>query len=340
MKLLSIRQLRGITLALLVQSTVSMLSAASFDQMVVFGDSLSDNGNFSLALGPGVLSNLDYDSRRLTDGPGTTPSTNIVGVAAEQLNGLLGLSPLTPALLGGSNYAWARATTAANSGDLPSGTTPGTGAQVGAYLSTHPQASPGSLYVLWAGANDLFNGNTATDIQNAENAAISQLNAQITALLTAGAKTVIWFNIPDLSLTPAGFLEGPELNNQLHLSSLRFKEDWAASLHSLEMNFPDARVIGVDTYAFIHSLVENPADYGLSNVTTPAQGQSGVNPDQYLFWDTLHPTTKADGLLANYALQQLQAAPVPEAGSGVYIGVLTFGLMLWRIRSAKFRRSR
>src|SRR5882724_6965896 len=94
------------------------MAAASYDKMIVFGDSLSDNGNLAAAAGPGVLSSFNYDPFRVTDGPTTTPSTSITGVTVEQLNSLLGLPTLTPALMGGNNYAWAFATTATNAPDL------------------------------------------------------------------------------------------------------------------------------------------------------------------------------------------------------------------------------
>jgi outer membrane lipase/esterase len=324
-------RIHAISVALLIPFIPSTF-AASYDQMIVFGDSLSDNGNFSLALGPGVLSALNYDSMRLTDGLATTPATSITGVTVEQLNQLLGLPTLAPALLGGNNYAWARATTASNAPDPSAGVTPGTGTQIAAYLSTHPQASPDSLYVLWAGANDLFNASTPGEIQSAETAAISNLNMQVSALLSAGAKNILWFNIPDLSLTPAGALEGAILSQQLHASSLQFKQDWANSIDAFRAAHPDASIAGVDSFAFLFSLVTQSALYGLTNVTTPAQGQAGINPDQYLFWDTLHPTTNADTALARFAAQQLPIAAVPEANSSIYLGVLLLGLVLRKMR--------
>lgn len=320
---------RAIAVALLV-NIIPSLFAASYDQMVVFGDSLSDNGNFSTLLGPGTLASLNYDARRITDGPQTTPSTSITGVTVEHLNQLLGLPSLDPALLGGNNYAWARATTQFNAPDFIHGITPGTGAQVLSYLSTHPQASPDSLYVMWAGANDLLNATTPAEIQAAEQAAITNLNLQISGLLNAGAKTILWFNLPDLSLTPLGVAAGAALSQQYHLASLQFRDDWARSLDFYKIAHPEANVLGVDTYAFLVSLVSQPSAYGFTNVTTPAQGQIGVNPDDYLFWDSLHPTTKADLALASFAYQQLQVAAVPEASSGIYFGLLLFGLALHR----------
>jgi hypothetical protein len=47
----------------------------------------------------------------------------------------------------------------------------------------------------------------------------------------------------------------------------------------------------------IHSLFKQVTQYGLTNVTTQAQSDP-VNPDQYIFWDYLLPTTKMHQLIA------------------------------------------
>ena len=64
-------------------------AASPFTADVVFGDSLSDDGNLSLALGSPVIS-------RFTTNPGT--------VGAEDVAAHFGLS-LSPSLLGGTDFA-------------------------------------------------------------------------------------------------------------------------------------------------------------------------------------------------------------------------------------------
>ena len=57
------------------------------------------------------------------------------------------------------------------------------------------------------------------------------------------------------------------------------------------------RIADVDIYGLYQSILANPAAFGYTNVTTPAQGLA-VNPDQYLFWDTpSHPTTTGHRLI-------------------------------------------
>jgi outer membrane lipase/esterase len=322
----------------LISLTSITAFASSYDQMVVFGDSLSDNGNLSTAAGPGVFSALDYDPSRATDGPTTTPASSITGVTVEQLNNLLGLSPLLPSIALGSNYAWGEATTASNAPDLSHGITPGTGFQVGAYLTSQGfHADPNSLYVIWAGSNDLLNATSAADVQTAETEAITNLSTQVGALLSAGAKNIAWFDLPDLSLTPFAQSEGSTLDQQLHDSSLQFRSDWAGAIDQLRGAFPTASITGIDTYNLIQALVSDPAKYGLTNVTDPAQGQLNANPDEYLFWDTDHPTTKADSFVAQLAYRDL--VPVPEPSGSVYLSGAIFLLVLQRFYVTRRRRT-
>src|SRR5438270_12307648 len=65
-------------------------SAATYSSVVVFGDSLSDNGNLFAASG-GLVPQVPYYNGRFSNGP----------VAVEQLSGLLGV-PLLDFALGGA----------------------------------------------------------------------------------------------------------------------------------------------------------------------------------------------------------------------------------------------
>jgi len=114
--------------------------AGLFDNVVVFGDSLSDDGNLSLALQlPQIV--------RFATNPGQT--------GVEDVAGYFGI-PIAPALAGGTDFAFGGAGILNNSPGTPS-IVPTLPTQLGMYLqATGNKADPDTLYAVWGGANDVF----------------------------------------------------------------------------------------------------------------------------------------------------------------------------------------
>src|SRR5690348_6902689 len=132
-----IRILAG-ALALAISGSAA---AAQFDSVVVFGDSLSDNGNISIA------EQLPFAPSRFTTNPGL--------VSMEHVADFYGIT-LTPSLTGGTDFAFGGAGVVNNSPGTPS-SVPTLPAQLQTYLSaTGGKADPNALYSVWGGANDLF----------------------------------------------------------------------------------------------------------------------------------------------------------------------------------------
>src|SRR4051794_26913161 len=191
--------------ALLLGSSLSPAFGASIDQITVFGDSLSDTGNLSIATF-GEFPGDNYAPGRFTDGSNTTPATNgPLGLWVEQLAGRLGVPDPQPylALTGGSDYAFASATTGSNGVYNITD-------QVNTYLITHPGgASSTALYTIWGGSNDIFNSTTTGK------AAADALYANIQSLAAAGGKNFLWLDIAPLGNTPRGAPNATALNEQV-----------------------------------------------------------------------------------------------------------------------------
>lgn len=307
--------------------------AGLFTQFVVFGDSLSDNGNAYIGTGGAIPAPPLYTLGRFTDGPDTMPAGMPGGLWHEVLAGLLGEPVATPFLTGGSNYAVGGAKVLPGDPIIPS-----LAQQVGLGLAASGGlADPNALYVFWGGANDLYGavetpGETAAGVAATETAVINSLVNDVEFLDAAGARNFLWLNLPQLATTPRGAAD--PLNAALALASTQFRTDLANQTTLLTQTL-GARIADVDIYGLYQSILANPAAYGYTSVTTPAQGLA-VNPDQYLFWDLpSHPTTTGHeliGLAADTAVLST-FAPEPATWAVAAAGLI---LLVWvrRFRSA------
>jgi phospholipase/lecithinase/hemolysin len=120
-----------------------------------------------------------------------------------------------------------------------------------------------------------------------------------------------------LDLPPLGQIPR-HLTSPLHdakqAASTQFRTDWLGATMALQAANPEIKITGLDVFALYNEIAANPAAFGFANVTSSAQFQN-VDPNTYLFWDDEHPTTAGHRVLANAALAQLGATPVPEPAS-------------------------
>lgn len=299
-----------VVVAGLVLAFISSASAApaGINQLFVFGDSLSDNGNAAIALGGTLPGN--YAPNEFTDGANTTPSTSgPYGLWIEQFAAKAGIADPTPYLanpLGTSNinYAVASATVEGSSlQDIPS--------QLTVFGGTHLTGAPSdALYAIWGGANDILNGNS-------NGASVADTLASDTGKLAAGgAKYFLWLNLPPLGDTPLATAAGNTSAD--NAASAAFDAEWLKDIALLDAS--GVTVIGVDVDSLFNSITSNPGAYGFTNTSSPAQGTAGPAND-YLFWDQEHPTTAADALIASLAYNDLEAAfpstAVPEPSAAL-----------------------
>ena len=305
------------------------ISPGQVTQIVAFGDSLSDAGNASIAT-LGATPGPGYATRSVTGVPFpvgyfTNPQsgTGSSGLWIDQFAAKVGVADPSPALapLGGSNYAVGGALTgSADVGDMQN--------QVNLFLATHPgNASPTALYTLWGGANDIFAAQNPV-------AAADNIATQIKELAADGGKNFLWLNLPNLGETPE--LNGiPPASAAANLASQAFDQEWAmqvANLDSLGIN-----VIGVDVNSLFNEILADPAAFGFSNVVAACNLTPGCDPNTFLYWDTIHPTTYADSFVANLAFQDAFGGPfgvTPEPPTVTLLALGGVGLIiLWRSRS-------
>jgi outer membrane lipase/esterase len=286
-----------------------------FERIVVFGDSLSDPGNaFALLGANNTPPDWSVDPFLIPDRPYARGGHHFSNGATwiEQLARRLGFAgSVRPALrTDATNYAFggARASDTGGPYDLPE--------QVTEFLSDVGGDAPaGALYAMEIGANDLRDAlvaglsGGAPAAQAVVEAALGSLSDQIVRLYVAGAREFFVWNAPDIGLTPAinGNPVAAGFANQIVQG---FNAGLDLLLAQLTQALPGARFTQFDVYATLNSIVANPHLVGLGNVTsaciTPSTPPFACKrPDAYLFWDGIHPTKAAHGILAEEAARVL-----------------------------------
>jgi outer membrane lipase/esterase len=325
------RSMIGCGTGLVVLCALSAASAGPFNGLVVFGDSLSDVGNVETlteALSPLVTPTPGpyYYQGRFSNGP------NYVDV----LSAGLGLGASTASVNGGTNYAYG--------GALATGTPYPNSVviqdlddQVSQYLTASPVADPHTLYLVYIGANDVAdtidNGGTAGDVTTAAQRVVDQIQL----LYNAGARQFLVPNLPALGLVPE--YSGPSTSAEANALAADFNAALASDLDTLDASAPGIKDYRLDVAGLFANLVANPSAYGLTNVTDPAAPGLTIgdttydtslevpNPNQYLFWDSFHPTAKGNVLLGQAAL-----ALVPEPATLTLLAFCAGGVLLKRRR--------
>lgn len=268
--------------------------AFAYSTMYVFGDSLSDVGNVSVATTGAAPLSPPYASGRFSNGP----------VWVETLSANLGLGPVAPSLLGGNNFAWGGATT----GGTPSPVFPGSDltAQVAGYLGgVGGVADANALYVVWGGGNDI----RAADVTNT----VANLTAIITSLAGAGATNFLVPNLPDVGLTPEAIAAGPAAVAGATFLSNLVNTQLAAAIPGLISGL-GVNIISLDVWSFLNNTIAGSPGNGYTNTNQSCLDTTipslCANPNDYIFWDGIHPTARLHQELGNLASQ---VVPVPPA---------------------------
>ena len=330
-----------------------------FTNLFVFGDSLSDAGNSGLRTQQytgnpaAVFPPPPYFNGQYSNGP----------VAAQYLWNLAnpGLS-FGPSLAGGTNYAIGGATTGSANFNSVNSSVPaflqpafadrGAAWQLSQFASAAPGFDPAtSLFMVWLFPNDVFwasqTGTLPGQVPGSPGGAnvvengIANIATIIQTLAMAGAQHFLVPNMPDLSQTPALFGDPGAA-----FVSAAFNANLALALDALDAALP-IDIVQVDVAGILGQLAADPGAFGFTNATQSCVDNfAACDPNTWVFWDGVHPTTRAHQLLGTMFAQAL---PEPSTLASFALALAVLGIRRCAsggkkacsmLRQRKSRRSR
>lgn len=251
---------------------------ARTERVIVFGDSLSDTQNVFNASQWRFPAPGSWFLGRFSNGP----------VWPEYLSKSLSLP----------TYNWAIGGAAADTAKI---IIPGFVQQVEswqAYMREAKNYDPGkSIFYLMIGANDLLTyGRTPEQ-------SLTSIEQGLNKLIDTGARKILVSNLPDVTRAPVFRIRKDGVNVGADIA--KFNAGLAGSVKKLS-SLRNVDIVLFDAHSFFNTIIDNPGAAGFADATQSClriDNDSAFNylishdlravcdPDRYVFWDQLHPTS-------------------------------------------------
>lgn len=303
---------------------------AEYDAVVAFGDSLTDHGGLHSYLGDDVFevwSNGD----------------TWVEYFAEELDATLDNNAIAGAMTDGHEDEDIQAMSDAD--QLPD---LGLIGQVDTYIdSDHSFVPSTTLFTIWIGGNDLLE--FARDEAYTDDPAVlisgamTNIHTAITNLHSDGAVNFLILNLPDLGSTP--FAQSLSANDRAGITALSNSYNAALSnlVSNLRSNMNGVTIHYFDVFTYLNNMIDDDVfdnttgTYMTLDVNGNYTGGTNGPAEDYLFWDMIHPMTRAheylglevaDSVLAEEADKDDSTCFISTAANPINANILSlFGLM-------------
>jgi phospholipase/lecithinase/hemolysin len=318
--------MKKLLIFLICMALSATIFAQPIQELVFFGDSITDNGNLYSKL-KFIPKSPPYYQGRFSNGP----------VWAEHLSNYFyqryGVRSV--------NYAVGGATAIKRSvwdGFLPYYLK----LEINSYLDSNDKTDKANvLYFLWIGANDYMSEKKQT-VEALVQDVVDETLAQMKVLIDHGAKNFVFMDLPDITAAPYAKNLKPAEKERLKNISLLHHQKLAAAVDSLKKNYPESRFIYVDAYAIFNDIMANTDYYNkkyhknLINLTDAcweggytlkqdAANEKTVDiaiaeqvaaayamgatpckaPQEYLFWDSIHPSVDMHEMFSSMLAERM-----------------------------------
>lgn len=294
-------------ISLIFWSTLSLSWAAplvTLNNIVIFGDSLSDSGNLYEFMHHQIPKSPPYYQGHFSNGL----------IWAEYLRPLVFPASQSENTLLNYAYGGAGVMTTDEEDDVLFTFN----REIDMYLHDHNgKADPNSLFIVWMGANNYLG--LPEDIDTATEEVRQGLQKGAEKLLRAGAHYVTFINLPDMGKTP--FARSIEGEQPFHELTLLHNKKLTELVEALQQQHPEATWLYFDVYDAFEDIFSHLNDYPFDNISHNCQDaemkphtpfpvltmatsvKTPVHPlenncQKFFFFDLVHPTTYVHELLA------------------------------------------
>lgn len=226
------------------------MPANQFDSFVMFGDSLTDNGNLYAYMWGYMPVSPPYFDGHFSNGQ----------VWAEYLYhdwyGEQNIGGFQDYAVGGAGAVISR------KGNLPFSLS----IEINDYWYWHTYGKPTStLFSIWIGANNYLNG--PTDVDAITTSVVDAIGNAIDNLVTKGGDKFLIANLPDLSVSPYVIKYG-DVALLKELTDVH-NQKLADKVEGLKQKYPDITLIYFDVHTLLDKAMLDPSKYHLTNVAEP-----------------------------------------------------------------------
>lgn len=291
-------------------------SASPLNKIVVFGDSLSDNGNLYEFMKHELPMSPPYFKGRFTNGP----------VWIELLAQAYYPKDSQAHLL---DYAFGGAGISEEVEEDEEDVLFTLRREIDSYLLSHQdKADANSLYVVWMGANNYL---AVPDDEDGTVAAVNLgIQHDLERLAQKGATHILVVNVPDLGKTPAA--RDFDATDKLTAISEKHNALLKQNIDTMRLNYPNVEWFYFDVSEVVHDMLNYPERFGLHNTTDTCYEEMVAQPsDQavlkmvstvdnmrtevdactgYLFFDPVHPSAPAHRVMAERTKKMLDDAGI------------------------------
>ena len=274
--------------------------AGTFRTIVAFGDSLTDH--FGLASYIGL-----YDPVRNPNGALEAWTNGDVWVEylADELKADLDNNAIAGAMTLGHENNNIQALV--DAGKLPP---LGLVGQVNRFVNENHSFNPETtLFTIWIGGNDLLEygrgESGAADTQELITSAIDNIINSMSALASDGARNMLVINLPDLGKSPAYNSRSPQEIQGVTALTSAFNGALAQGVAGFQAVFPEVTVISFDIFTNLNEIISSDTfanvtgTYMVLDENGNRTGETNEPAEDYLFWDAIHPTTRAHKIVAD-----------------------------------------